>query len=216
MNSIDSPVSPDFQGDATPSLWRQTTVLPLGAGEHEAYSIGPDQLVWSYRLATRDRNAGRLSCTQVPAEHFACARLQTRQVLLVAMAQQKLYWSLENDQPERWGTPQRCGYPNADLLYPMEQVHLLQLGFELLLGVFARRTNVLGKIHPELAAEDGYQFWVGRWTGAGFDFGRKPVSLRGDDSLGNAFLFCKPDVFSDSATGASQSIRNKTLSAPQT
>ncbi len=201
MNATDFPALASAHADAAPSLWRQTTVLPVGAGEHEAYSIGPDQLVWSYRLATPDHNAGRLTCTQLPAEHFACARLQSRQVLLVSMAQQKLYWSLENGQPERWGTPQRCGYTNANGLYPMEQVHLLQLGFEVLLGVLARRTNVLGKINPTLAPEDSYQFWVGRWTGSGFDFGRKPVSLRGDDSLGNAFLFGKPDAFSDSASG---------------
>jgi hypothetical protein len=196
-----TPETPVFQAteqqaiDASPSLWRQTTVLPIGAGEHEAFSIGPDQSVWAYRLATREHSAGRLECTQLPAEHFACTRLQDRRVLLASVSQQELYWTVEGKNPERWSAPRRCGYQRLDGLHSMEQVHLLQLGFEVLLGVLARRSKVLGKISAQLATEDSYQFWVGRWTGSGFEFGRKPVSLRGDDALGNAFIFGKPEAF---------------------
>jgi hypothetical protein len=213
MNRIDLS-SPSSQDDTAPNLWRQTIVLPLGAGEHEAFSVGPDQQVWSYRLATRERDAGRLMCTELPAEQFACIRLQDRRVLLASIFQNKLHWSLEGESPERWALAQEASSLQIDGTHVMAQVYLLQLSFEVLVGVLAKRSDTLAKIHPRLSAGEDYQFRVGRWTGFGFEFGRKPVSLRGDDSLGNAFLFGKSDSLAETAAGSGSKRLMKVLSTP--
>jgi hypothetical protein len=214
MNRNDAVSSLRSTDDTNPNLWRQTIVMPLGAGEHEAFSVGPDQQVWSYRLATREHDAGRLMCTELPAEQFACIRLQDRRVLLASIFQNKLHWSLEGDSPQRWALAQEVSNLQIDGTHVMAQVYLLQLSFEVLVGVLAKRSDVLAKIDPRLSAGEDYQFWVGRWTGFGFDFGRKPVSLRGDDSLGNAFLFGNSDAFAESASASSRKQLIKVLSTP--
>lgn len=163
-------------------VWRGLTVSRNVQGQDEAFAIGPDGYVWSYLTSAAGHSAGRLISTGLEASSFALAKLARNRKLVIGVQGATLSWVVETGEPQpRWHAPVNVAFAGLQGAQSISQVHTLERDDEVLVGILAQ--------YPRGTKLGIGQFWVGKWTGDSLYFMDTPVSLNGQDPIGNEFLF---------------------------
>jgi hypothetical protein len=157
-------------------MWKRTVLQTTASGREEAFSIGPDDFVWSYLTGNADFSAGRLVSTGLSASVFTVGKLPSGGMVVVAAEGGKLRCVVETgDKKPRWSEPQAVHFKGLSDGAVIHKVVTQTLNQTLFVGVLTRKTGADGK--------DAYDFWDGVWVGDRPVFCNSPVEWRAENNI---------------------------------
>jgi hypothetical protein len=157
-------------------MWKRTVLQTNAAGREEAFSIGPDDFVWSYLTGNADVPAGRLVSTGLSGALFTVGKLPEGGMVVIAADGGKLRCVVETGhKTPRWSAPQEVSFKGLRDGAVIHKVVTQIINLTLFVGVLTRKTGAEGK--------DQYDFWDGVWVRDRPVFCNSPVEWRAENNI---------------------------------
>jgi hypothetical protein len=167
------PVSPSVAKTTGLPMWKGTVLARNAKGYEDAYAIGLDGYVWTYRIDGVTGQTGRLMCTWLKAHTFALASSSSGRALLVGGRNCTLSYVQELGDSNIWWTRP----VTVDLPAGMSQCLRIE-------NIRARSANgtlyvVVDTRHAGTGGECLVQTWESVWDCQGMNVQPSPWRLRG-------------------------------------
>jgi hypothetical protein len=121
------------------SMWRRTVVMEGALGQDEAFSIGPDGMVWSFFPQPESEGGYRLKNLHMPAEQLAAGRNGAGRLVVFAADGMVLRYRVETTDPlARWTPPRRVLLPAIRGAQRIQSVSCETIAKLMLVGVVMR------------------------------------------------------------------------------
>ncbi len=142
---------PTFSHEGVGTMWRKTVVVEGSSGQDEAFSIGPDGMVWSFLALPDNFGDYQLKNLRMPADHFAVGRDGAGRLVVFAAQGMVLRYRCETDslQQRRWTPARRVLLPPVRGAQHIKAVSCETIAKLMLVGV------VFAVKNPEQAATTG-------------------------------------------------------------
>lgn len=152
---------------ATGNLWRKTVVLTQALGADEAFSIGPDNHVWHYRMGADRAGGGRLMSTGLRAEAFGAVTLPDgRRVVMAAVGREMHYCVESRSRQGLWEAPRQVALTLGAAVTQIESINLRASLGQVWINVATVSQGRDGEPQRDL--------WLGAWRDDRPVFGRHP------------------------------------------